>query len=105
MKTFEEFIIRNREHPAGMGGSQVVYMFPNGYGASVISGDLFYVDDEHPFELAVIQSDGGESYSLTYKTPITNDVIGHLDEQGVHDTLVQIKALPELGIEQQGDTK
>ena len=93
MEAMKEFVIRDREHPAGMGGEQVVYMFPNGYGASVIQGDLFYTDDEHPFELAVVKKDG-DSFVLDYKTPITNDVIGHLDAQGVYDTLVQIKALP-----------
>jgi hypothetical protein len=88
----KEFILRSEDHPRITGGTQTVYKFPNGYGASVITGNLFYTDEDHPYELAVVKFDG-EVYKLDYSTPITNDVIGHLNEQGVHDTLVQIKAL------------
>ena len=70
------------------GGLQRRYQFQNGYGASVINhkGSYGY---PNKWELAVTNSDGG----LCYDTPITDDVIGHLSEEQVLETLEQIKAL------------
>lgn len=77
-------------HPAGMGGTRATIEFPNGYGASVITGAMFYTDEEHPYELGVTDECG-----LTYETPITSDVEGHLNEDEVEDLLVRIAALPK----------
>jgi hypothetical protein len=57
------------------GGPHYQYKFPNGYGASVIQ--------------AVLDSEG----SLTYETPITDDVLGYLSEAEVNETLAAIAAL------------
>lgn len=73
---------------------QRVYRFDNGYGASVISGEHAYSDIDHPYELAVIKFDG-DGFDLVYDTPITSDVIGYLDANGVNEVLKQIKALKE----------
>ena len=81
-------------HPSGIGGSRAVIDFPNGYGASVISGPQWYTDESHPYELAVLQNG-----SLTYETPITDDVIGHLTEGDVELLLARIKELPEANPE------
>ena len=82
------------------GGHQVIFHFPNGYGASVVrhSGASFgfgstYGYHEGLWELAVLKFKGTE-WNLTYDTDITDDVIGHLDPQGVDAILEQIKALP-----------
>jgi hypothetical protein len=99
----KEFIIKDGDHPK-VTGTRTLYKFPNGYGANVISGELFYTNDTHPYELAVVRftSEGGE-YEIDYSTPITNDVVPYLDEQGLHDTLVQIKALDPIVNENKGE--
>ena len=70
------------------GGVQKVYEFDNGYGASVIMGPHTYGGHKGLWELAVL-----ENGSLCYDTPITNDVIGHLNEEEVNNYLNLIKEL------------
>lgn len=66
------------------GGIQLIYRFPNGYGASVI---------EHSFskglEIAVLDSND----KLTYSTPITNDVIGYLTSEEAVEIIEKISEL------------
>ena len=64
------------------------HKFDNGYGASVITNG--YGGEHGLFEVAVLDRRG----RLTYDTPITDDVIGWLDPQGVVDVLAAIAALP-----------
>ena len=64
------------------------FVFPNGYGASVINDG--YGRESGLFELAVLDSDG----HLCYDTEITDDVIGWLTEHGVYDLLEQISKFP-----------
>ena len=80
-----------------MGGRhQKIYRFKNGYGASVIklpkdvAGGVWEV-----WELAVVRF-YGDSYEITYDTPVTNDVVGCLLWEDVEELLEQIKALPEV---------
>jgi hypothetical protein len=89
-----EFLIKEREHPAGMGGVQKVYQFPNGLGASVICSPFSYGGDEGLWELGVLTFDDKGNWGLTYDTPITCDVIGRLLWDEVEETLKQIKELP-----------
>ena len=64
--------------------------FSNGYGVSVISGEDAYSDDSHPYELAVLA--GSESHhGITYSTPITDDVVGYLDEDGVTEIMEKVQ--------------
>lgn len=70
-------------------GEQIMYRFPNGYGASVIRNDLSYGGSEGLWELAVLDVRG----DLTYDTPITDNVIGYLDEPAVDVILRKIEAL------------
>lgn len=65
------------------------FMFPNGYGASVIKHDGSYGHQDDLFELAVLKDGEG----LCYDTPITGDVIGWLDNQEVLDLLKKISEL------------
>ena len=84
-----------RDHPAGLGGVQRLYRFGNGYGASVVCHRFSYGGESGLWELAVIKyQKDGERFSLTYDTPITDDVIGHLPESAVDALLGQIEALP-----------
>jgi hypothetical protein len=77
--------------PATFGGTQRLYFFPNGYGASVVNSAVSYGT-----EMAVLRGTI-ENWQLCYETPITDDVIGYLDETEVQDLLRQIEALPGGG--------
>ena len=46
-----------KAHPAGMGGTQAVVQFPNGYGASIITGYFAYSGNGNPYEIAVLHND------------------------------------------------
>lgn len=74
----------------GHPGVQYFFSFANGYGASVIKRSGSYGYKEDLWELAVLDSDG----ELTYDTPITNDVLGHLTDEEVRETLAEIRELP-----------
>ena len=77
-----------KPHPLGMGGTQELYRFANGYGASVVRfpGSYGWPD---LWELAVLR-DG----HLCYDTPITDDVLGRLTREEVTAALTQIEELP-----------
>lgn len=87
--------IHDRAHPSGMGGTQRVYRFPNGYGASVVQFRGSYGFEQGLYELGVIKFEG-DDWCLTYDTPITDDVIGHLSPEEVEATLDQIAELPQV---------
>ena len=85
-----------RPHPSGLGGTQKIYRFKNGYGASVIQFPYSYGGGKGLYELAVVRyraGDGINDFSLTYDTPITDDVIGYLSEAEVDNLLSQVEAL------------
>ena len=68
---------------------QKIYKFPNGYGASVIQGPYTYGGPDGKWELAVLD----KNEDLCYTTPITEDVVGHLNDPEVDNLLRQIKQL------------
>lgn len=65
------------------------YMFPNGYGASVVCNGMSYGGSKGLFEVAVLDKDG----DICYNTPVTNDVIGFLDFDDVAKVLRDIQNL------------
>lgn len=75
-------------HPMGT-GQQCIVQFPNGYGASIVKGEHTYGGSQGLYELAVFGKDG----EISYETPITSDVLGHLSEGDVEKTLTDIKNL------------
>ena len=81
-------------------GTQRVFRFPNGRGASVVRHDYSYGSQEGLWELAVIEWDGkgdtAVNWEIDYDTPITDDVLGHLSLAQVNELLEEIMALPEL---------
>ena len=83
-KLFEQ--INFTEHL--FGGKIGRIYFKNGYGASIISGEKFYTDSEHPYELAVLKNG-----KICYNTGITCDVLGHLTENDVETYLNLIQQL------------
>ncbi len=65
-------------------------MFENGYGVSVIRSSFSYGGKNGFYEIAVLNTNG----DLCYDTPITDNVIGWLDETGVSDVMHQEQELP-----------
>jgi len=90
MKLHEPVLVRPIEY-----GLQKIYRFDNGYGASVIKSSFSYGGDDNLWEMAVItfSGDGSETFELTYETPITNDVIGSLNDEEVEEKLTEIQQL------------
>ena len=72
------------------GGTQTVYRFDNGYGASIVNHQFSYGT-----EMAVVKFHGSsiEDFDLCYSTPITDDVLGHLSPADVDMYLKRIEAL------------
>lgn len=68
-----------------------VYRFGNNYGASVVSSRFSYGGDMGLFEVAVLDITG----DIVYDTPVTNDVVGYLDFEGVAKVLQDIQNLPK----------
>lgn len=90
-----------KPHLAGS-GTQKLYRFDNGYGASVVRFTLLgglggsYGASEGLWEMAVLQWKGDDDYELTYDTPITEDVIGWLSDEEVEEKLRAIRDLPAV---------
>lgn len=78
--------------------NQWLFMFDNGYGASVVKGFGTYGNEEDLFELAVTICDEKKWY-LCYDTEITNDVIGCLSNEEIMELLYKIKKLKKEKIE------
>lgn len=70
-------------------GTHSVMMFDNGYGVSVIKTPFSYGGKMGLYELAVL--DSGED--ITYNTPVTNDVLGHLSEEEVTKYMIEVQKL------------
>lgn len=85
-KEFEEYYIKSKCP------GQWLFKFNNDYGASVVKHFGSYGYEEDLFELAVIYWENNR-FTLTYNTPITHDVIGHLSNEEVMKYLKQIKEL------------
>lgn len=67
-----------------------IVKFPNGYGASIVCHAGSYGGKDGLFEVAVLD----ENDDITYDTPITCDVLGHLDFHEVDSVLFDIRNLP-----------
>lgn len=88
------FIVSKGTH---LHGGQIIFKFPNNYGASVIQGLHTYGGSIGLFELAVIEFDPiSNKYSICYNTPITEDVLGYLTYDEVLENLYNIKNLPRV---------
>ena len=82
------------------GGIQCLYCADNGYGASVVRHSASYGHEKNLWELAVIKwltdptKNDEAKFHLVYNTPITDDVIGNLNNNEVTAILKQIEELP-----------
>jgi hypothetical protein len=78
-----------------MEGVQYLVHFPNKYGASIIRNSMSYGGRSGKWELAVTHEMVNGNWELCYRTDITDDVIGWLDDEEVYNLLVKISELPE----------
>lgn len=85
MKTFKDLEFKKRP----VCGFQAVMNFNNGYGVSVLLGNMFYSNGKDTYELAVLE----DGY-LCYTTPITENVLGYLTEDEVTEVMRKIQELP-----------
>jgi len=81
------------------GGVQRLYYSDNGYGASVVQHSTSYGYANNQWELAVVKWDADPTitlaakFHLVYHTPITDNVIGYLDEDEIAPILKRIDEL------------
>jgi hypothetical protein len=87
MTNFKEFTSKEVS-----GGVQHLAFFPNGYGVSIVKHDYSYGHEHGLWEMAVIKGDE-DKWKLTYETPVTDDVLGHLSEDEVNEYVDQVIAL------------
>lgn len=83
---FDEYLVGRREN---MGGVLYHFMFPNGYGASIVKHMISYGHEDDLWELGVLVKND-DRYYLCYTTPITDDVIGYLTDESVNTIMHQI---------------
>lgn len=71
---------------------QRLYKFPNGFGASVVIGEMSHGYSQGLFELCVVKfKHDSEEYDLCYTTTITDDTLGYLSESDVQKVLKRIE--------------
>ena len=88
MKTFKDLVFK--PHSIGR-GQHAVLEFDNGYGVSVLLGDLFYSNGIDTYELAVLAND-----CVCYDTPITDDVVGHITEDEVTEIMEKLQSYESI---------
>ncbi len=101
MKKFKD--LKFKPHQTGTGLHALIF-FKNGYGVSVVRFELVgglggfgfgygsYTSNESEWELAVLFGNK-DSWDLTYNTPITEDVMGHLSENEVSEVMLKVQEL------------
>ena len=102
MKTFED--LKFTPHLTGEGLQGRIF-FENGYGVSVVRFKLpmlgasilygSYTSNENEWELAILYGNEEDGWELTYTTPITNDVMGHLTAADVTEIMAKVQQLPK----------
>jgi len=88
----KQYIIK--DHHKAITGHQVIYRFPNNYGASVVDGKMLHSFPFHT-EIAVLAFVGDKS-CIVYDTGITEDVIITRDDVEELEYLNKILELNNL---------
>lgn len=92
---FGKFIPWNEWKDHLDGTEHYQFHFENGYGASVIRGPYSYGGPQGLYKLAVLRK-RRKYWEITYKTPITNDVLGNLKYNDVVQALEDISGLADV---------
>ena len=85
MKRFED--LEFHDHTI-TGGKQAILNFDNGYGVSVIFGNMFYSNGVDTYELAIMKD-----MEIDYTTGITDDVMGHMTKDEITKTMKEVQEL------------
>lgn len=88
VELLHELFVYRVKGTADVPGLQSKYKFPNGFGASLI-----YTPVSYDLELAVLDFRDDPDGTITYDTPIANDVLGYLSWAKAVEYLIQIKDL------------
>lgn len=90
---FKEFITKDSSRDMGdIKGRQVVYEFPNGYGASVVMGEMFHCNAEHPYEVGLLKHGKLDYHALGSEI---NDVLGFQTDADLLIILAKLMDLPK----------
>lgn len=71
--------------PHYINGIHATMNFDNGYGVSVVKGELFYCDED-TFEVAILK-DG----DICYTTPLTGDVLGYQTAEDITKIMQELQ--------------
>jgi hypothetical protein len=93
----KNYIVEVNPRSESYSNNQIVFKFPNGYGASLIQGPYSYGGNRGLFEIAVLTFNGND-HEICYTTDITDDVLGHLTEEDVISNLFKIFELEPLDL-------
>lgn len=76
--------------PDYLDAEQAILMFPNGYGVSVLFGNVFYSDGVDTYELAVLHGN-----KLVYPKEVCpdDDVLGYLTKRQVTEAMKKVQDL------------
>lgn len=80
-----------KPHPIG-DGVQALHFFSNEYGVSVVKFPGSYGYEQDLYEVAVLKGTE-KNWNICYDTPVTDDVMGHRDEQDVEIIMEEVEAL------------
>lgn len=73
-------------------GVQAIHFFENSYGVLVVKFPGSYGYEQDLYEVAVLKGTP-DDYELCYDTPVTDDVLGHRDEQDIENIMEEVQAL------------
>lgn len=90
MSTHYEYLVESQTL-RNQKGVQLVYKFPNGFGASVIKGEYSYGGKNNLWEIAPWNS--SRDFIGRSLLDWEDDVLGHLNDNEVNNVLSQIKNL------------
>lgn len=91
-KRFEVYLqsISPKIYEMSKGAKHAIMNFDNGYGVSVVFGEIFHSNGVDTYELAVLK-DG----KVCTDYPITNDVMGYLSKDMVSEIMINVQKLPK----------
>ena len=87
---FQDIKFEGMDEFFGPNAIRALVEFPNGYRASIVRHAGSYGGKEGLFELAVMDSQN----QIVYDTPVTSDVLGWLNPNGVEEAVNSVEALP-----------
>ena len=92
---FKEYVIADKAHKLiSKAGRRVEYLFPNGYGLSVVMGGLFYTDKGRPYEVCPLYKGALMCQALD---PSQEDVYPYQTDEELMIMIVKLMALPPKG--------